>query len=57
MLNNNSITFDEKTIIEKTKNNEKIYSFLGFFKDGKLIGDIFIIRWPIVALIIFYIVF
>ena len=42
MLNNNKIIFDEKTIIEKTKNNEKKFSFLGFFKDGKLVGDILI---------------
>ena len=41
-LNNNKIVFDENTIIETTKKNEKIYSFFGIFKNGKIIGDIII---------------
>lgn len=32
--------FDGKTIIEKEKNNDKLYKFQGFFKNGKIIGDV-----------------
>ena len=39
---NNKVIFDEKTIIEIKKNNEKIYNFFGIFKKGKIIGDILI---------------
>lgn len=40
----NKIIFDGKTIIEKTKNNEKVYNFFGIFKNGKIIDDVYITK-------------
>lgn len=40
----NNIIFDGKTLIEKTKNKQKIYNFFGFFKNGKIIDDVFIVK-------------
>lgn len=38
----NKIIFDDKTLIEMTKNGEKIYKFFGVFKNGKLNKEILI---------------
>ena len=39
---NNKIIFDDKTLIEMSKNGEKLYNFFGIFKNGKLNGEILI---------------
>ena len=39
---NNKIIFDDKTLIEITKNGEKIYKFFGVFKNGKLNREVLI---------------
>ena len=39
---NNKIIFDDKTLIEITKNGEKIYKFFGIFKNGKLNREVLI---------------
>ena len=39
---NNKIIFDDKTLIEIIKNGEKLYNFLGVFKNGKLNGEVLI---------------
>ena len=39
---NNKIIFDDKTLIEITKNGEKIYKFFGVFKNGKINREVLI---------------